>query len=450
MDEVDRYPAQPVYTKQSIETIQSSLQPVATEHSEQSQNVVISRSHEAYSQGVKRIAAMPSGGNQAKKETRRFLRDRKVRLSAVLKQVGGANPNLTEVFELRDGVNAWQRDDAPVVWYLKPKKKGGHRIICKLPPKMKAIHRMLGDAIAAQMPRNELLYGIRGSGRDDAARALKACQNAGFSCLAHVDIVDCFPRVNPDALYNLPLPKEVIQQQLDTRKIRFTGKPYGTLSDTCPLGSIWDILYGSHDITTHRPNGPTGLMQGSPASSAILAWLLRDIPQFEDAIVLLCFDNIAVAGLTWKATDRALMAIASHLARSPAGPFDLCAPAYSRGEPLEYLGYLFDAEREDVGIASGALRKIEKKLLAIEQRHASSQIRDPLFHLQIWSALLRFRAGFSAARHDGFELNYLLETALDTIAPFVPDTVLERHKLLFSPEGEEFRRAIGRFVHNRY
>ncbi|WBL33755.1 hypothetical protein O5O51_03330 [Sinirhodobacter sp. HNIBRBA609] len=432
-----------------LTVIQLPLQRVATENAKLRQNQVISGAHEAYCRGQHRIAAMSSSGNRAKKEVRRFLLDRKVRLSAALKQMGGVSPDLSEALTLCDRINPWLRDDAPVVWHFKPKPKGGHRVICKLPPKMKAVHRMLRDAIAAQLPRDELLYGIPGSGRDDAARALKACQNAGFSCLAHVDIVDCFQRVNPDALYELPLPKEVIHQQLDTRNIRFTGIPYGTLSNTSPLGSIWNALNGFLHTTTHRPNGPTGLMQGSPASSAILAWLLRDIPRSDDTVVLLCFDNIAVAGQTWMATERALTAIALHLARSPAGPFDLCAPTYSGSEPLEFLGYLFNSEREDIGIAPGALRRMELKLLAIEERHATSLIRDPLFYYEIWSALLRFRAGFSAAQHDGSELNYLLETTLDTIAPYVPDSTLELHNLLFSPEGKRFRDVIERFIHNR-
>ncbi len=80
---------------------------------------------------------------------------------------------------------------------------------------------MIAAAIAAQMPPSVPLYGILGASRDYAARAIKAIQNAGFTHLAKTDIRDCFQSVDPDALYSLPLPQEVIRTCLDPRNLTY-------------------------------------------------------------------------------------------------------------------------------------------------------------------------------------------------------------------------------------
>lgn len=156
--------------------------------------------------------------------------------------------------------------------------------------------------------------------------------NDGYTYHRYLDTTSCYSSVNPDALYSLPLPRMYIRLCLDTRSLTFRQTPSGRRVRSChtrPLGIASalaqtsaepgsDTEHGTandrlREITsTHSdehvrehhvlfPRKPgnerhgsiqihlgcldrqtvgrhPGLMQGSPASSAALAYLLRNLP----------------------------------------------------------------------------------------------------------------------------------------------------------------------------
>jgi len=124
--------------------------------------------------------------------------------------------------------------------------------------------------------------------------------------------------------------------------------------------------------------------------------------------------------------------LAAHFERCPAGPLALHDPIYADNEPVEFLGYLFDPTRREIGVSAGALEKLLRRLNPLESArerkmvgsHSAriSEIRhdtgvsaaDPLserFPVEIWSALRSFRAGFSQVPADAEELQYLKENS---------------------------------------
>ena len=371
-----------------------------------------------------RVRDASRNGKRMMPVMRNYLRNPQVRLSGALKALGsGASQG--QVYALKDRVNAWSGRYAPIRWYAKKKVDGRERIICSLPPELSAVHYMLKRPLEALLFREENLFGVKGHSRDALAHEVKSLQNQGYVYIATTDIVDCYPSIDPDALYELPLPKEVIRNTLDTRYMEF-GNITGNTDNT---GSK-DILVSYGDIC--NATGPRGLMQGSPLSSVILAWLLNGTPTSEDARAFLCFDNLIVLARSPNETRAMIDTLAAHFERCPAGPLALHEPTYADNEPVEFLGYLFDPSRPEIGLSYGALEKIVKWLNKFESSyergpvaaHSTSisevesdsaiPIGNPLWEgslMEIWNALRSFRAGFSQVPADAEELQFLRDNS---------------------------------------
>lgn len=388
------------------------------------------KAHENFTQSKGRLATLFATNQRTLPDVRSFLYDRQVRLSAALRALGG-DPTRQQAYDLRDQVNAWAEAYSPVAWYPKPKRNGGSRLISVLPPDLKAVHYMIAAIIDAHMPFAPSLYGIPGASRDDAARALKTLQSSGFHHLAKADIRDCFPSINPDALYQLPLPKEVIRQTLDYRTMTFTRA-----SDDGSKGAFADCRHSrgvSYD--NRNPSGPQGLLQGSPASSIILAWLLGGIPHGDDdVVVLLCFDNIAVAGRTAESVRVMIDTLAVFFSQCPAGPLELrdCEYYSGEGEPLDFLGYSFDPAEVAPVVCPRSLDKLEKALCEAEEEYQSQRL---IFPTGIWHVLRDARSGFSAAADDDLNLTRFIESTADILRPDSGPLVEHLHKNIFAPRG---------------
>ncbi|SEM53700.1 Reverse transcriptase (RNA-dependent DNA polymerase) [Gemmobacter aquatilis] len=287
-------------------------------------------------------------------------------------------------------VNPWREGYRPIRWHKHAKKTGGYRPICALPPDLKALHYVIAGALKAAFVPNDHIYGVTGRGRDEAARRLKEAQKAGLTYLAKLDIVDCFQSINPDSLYQLPLPKEVIRRALDTRNMTFEEwEPQKGTTDNQRLSGI--------PMLSHSESGPRGLLQGSPASNLILAWLLNDMPMPEGALVLICTDNLAVAAKDPTTRQTVIESLVAYFQRDcPAGPLNLCPAVYAGPgtEPLDFLSYEFDPDHAGIGIAASALSKLEGRLVDLED---DETLDDLTFALATWQALRSFRSGFSAA-----------------------------------------------------
>ncbi|WP_102225439.1 hypothetical protein [Acidimangrovimonas sediminis] len=406
--------------------------------------------HSVFTEKKARITKAVASGKNAKVKgaVREFLRCDQVRLSASLRALGGT-PEREAAMLLRDHVHAWKRDYAPIGWGFHAKSTVGVRPICKrMPLDLKAVHHMLAAALEAQFAPSVPLYGVRGHSRDDAARALKELQASGFPYLAKTDIRDCFQQVNPDALYRLPLPKEVIKHALDTRNLVFEE-----LGGQQANGASFAVLSSQTQMMSHVANGPRGLMQGSPASGVILAWMLNDIPAGTDQAVLLCNDNIVVAAAESAASREMVDTLFAYFRRHPAGPFALFHPVYADNAPLEFLGYLFDPERGDIGIAEKGRAKLDRRLDEADEADTAElhrrvmRYRDVLampgvirppspftdcYPVEHWRALRDFRSGFSAADTNGDELAFYLAMTADTAERRGEAHVARLHHHLFA------------------
>lgn len=392
---------------------------------------------------------------------RTALRHPQARLSAALRALGGS-PCREEAVALMARVNAWDEGYDPIHWRAKRKPSGGERYICRLPNELKAVHYLLKRPLEKLLSTDANIFGVKGHSRDDLAREIKDLQNRGFNNIAVTDIVDCYQSVDPDAVYQLPLPEEVKRRTLDLRYQILVEDNHGAQ----PQASFHDTvsLYG----TTQNARGPRGLMQGSPLSGVILAWLLNGLPSTKDARVYLCFDNLIVLARSPSETRAMADTLAAHFEQCPAGPLALCEPTYADNMPVGFLGYFFDPEQLGVGIDMNQRNKFLKKLNKAEAKQAGhyqevfdrhqAQRTSSLFDAhnpfrnhfpaEVWDALLSFRAGFPAASTNDPELlalvensRWLAERTKDAMTMFLHDHLFEARN---SEIGQTVRAIIKR------
>lgn len=413
--------------------------------------------YEVYHQRAEAIRSAPKSGKRLQPVIRDFLRSPHAKLVSAYKALGGgADPD--QVRSLSRQVDAWATDYPSIRWHPKAKPDGSSRPICILPPALKAAHHLIREVISQQTVPNGTLFGIPGASRDDLARQLKQLQNSGYIYLAKTDVIDCYQSINPDALYSLPLPQEVTRRALDTRSLCFsvTHHPDNASQSKQDFGSSGSIYEIDHNVS-----GPKGLMQGSPASGVVLAHLLVGLPDRADTKVMICFDNIVIAARTPTGSRAMADTLAARFERCPAGPLAMCEPEYADATPLDFLGYRFDPNRDDIGITEGALSQLEERLGFAEQKdmerlHALLETYEkaaanptqitpasPLLDappVNAWRVLRDWRAGFPAARSDGPELSHYLRTSVD--ATIAHPRFNHLHENLFAEPGRWENDAI--------
>lgn len=348
-----------------------------------------------------------------KKLIRKLQKDRNISQSYALKSVPEGTPKSV----VRRIAKSSMRADNPEVvryWHV-PRKRGAPRPVCSLPPVLKAKHRRLTDTIVAQLRLHPSIYGASSMAygenkllnHDKDAAAGRAAQLISDGWIvAESDIADCFQSFNPDGLYSLTslnIREEEIRQTLDYRKLRFEYVPR---TET-----------GLSSNTPTERSGPRGLLQGSPVSSAILAWVLdsvvRSLPQSDDIELVIAFDNILVAAREEAGLIGARRSLASALQWLPVGPLHLSEPKPLTEDGIIFLGYHIDPH--------GQLRIPEAKLSKLEGRLASNEChtQDEAFDqvLAVWE----FAGGYAAADCRREQLRpYLEEVAyhLSYIDPF--------------------------------
>lgn len=315
------------------------------------------------------------------------------------------------------------------------------------------MHYLIKEVISQQVVPDGTMFGISGASRDDLAKQLKQLQNSGYVYLAKTDVINCHQSINPDALYSLPQPKEVTHRALDTRNLCFleTCHPNHAAQANQDFGSPRSI----HEIN-HNVSGPKGLIQGSPASSIVLAHLLVGLPDSEDVRVMLCYDNIVIAARTPSGSRSMADTLAAQFERCPAGPLAMCETEYADNTPLDFLGYRFAPNRGDIGIAEDALSRLEERL-GIAEREDLEQLQamleaynrvvaDPAqitpasplldaFPVGVWRTLCDWRAGFPAANANGQEISHYLNASADVAALRGQPVIEHLHDNLFSEPG---------------
>jgi hypothetical protein len=287
------------------------------------------------------------------------------------------------------------------------------------------------------MKPSQQLFGLSAPKIPDESRQFGYCRNSAmlyiqklkfnkFHHMAELDIVDCFPSYNPDALYELSLPKEVIKNTLDTKHIQFQQK-----RGQC--NSIW-----SHDdcIGNGTPHGLRGLMQGSPVSSIILAIalnrVLNSLPKCRDTKVIVCFDNFVIASRTDAGLQSMINSLAGILRQCREGPFELHSPVYSTDEGFDFLGYRLSANGMHIGISPDRFTKLEARLSQLE---SLSEQNPKLDMLKIWRAITSFANGYSIIYDPREELSLYLEGFELTLTESDRDDLVTIQNMLFFPKG---------------
>jgi hypothetical protein len=254
-------------------------------------------------------------------------------------RVFGANAETQAVLELVRRVNAFAICPEPVEYWRVPKRNGGFRELCALPLPLKATNYMVKDVLEATLQPGAHLYAVRGKGRDREAREIKRVLDSGYEFAFVGDIRSCFACVQPNALYDLPLPQTVIRCTLDYRSMTFRHNQRKEDDDT-PCRAHECAL---HNASLPQRNGPHGLLPGSPSSNLVLAWLLNDLPASLPAQCTLFVntDNILVAARDAQVCRTAGRTLRIVLRRHRAGPFRLEGNVVAVEGGFERLGYEF-------------------------------------------------------------------------------------------------------------
>ena len=299
---------------------------------------MVQKAHNIRADRRRRIAkAFHAGDRKAlRKEVHAFFKDKWVKMSA-LHKAGERHPTSTGWEAAAKMLDPFTPFPEPVNWWPMPKAKGGCRIVCDLPRPLKAIHYMIADALYAQMDIPPFIFNLRGKGRNAATRALLEKLNAGYNSYRIFDVKDCFQNVNPEVIHKLPLPRRIIEHALiiENLSLQRVAKRNATEAGDIPSDTLLmeDVI----------ESGPAGLMQGSPASNVILAWLLRDLPQpdNDDWVLSVYADDLIVVAKQDNTLERVEQMLFGFFERPELGPLFLKKRAAGTGYAFDYLGCEF-------------------------------------------------------------------------------------------------------------
>jgi hypothetical protein len=224
----------------------------------------------------------------------------------------------------------------PVEWHHKPRRTSGYRKLCNFSDVEKMWHRLASDLIVAQHRPQPHIGDWPGRGRDMQMKQICAAICSGAQFVVCADVRTAFASVCTDALYQLPfLPEPIIRRAIDYRTHRFVRRERRTFASKIALA-----------MPDNLEVPPSGLMEGSPASNAIFAFLLDDLPDhLSDNIVAFCYcDNIILIATDIVVAQQAEIALIEYFASHRAGPFDAVTSLHSVREPFEHLGYTLQWE----------------------------------------------------------------------------------------------------------
>ncbi|WP_377190647.1 hypothetical protein [Ruegeria meonggei] len=421
--------------------------------------------HRVFSQQLRKLVVGRAEGKRRHILQRDFFRHPGVRQAAILKATKG-KIGREQAYSLARQVNPYAEQKHAVTTYPITKTSGGKRNICIMPPVLSAMHKIIKCALDAEFVRHPLLFGVKHYGRDQAAVQIQQLQREGYGNLWQTDIEDCLDSFNLDALYELPLPNQIIANALDTRNHNFSFQAHISkqeakkgaspetpdwaspenymVRDHSPIGSLTD------DIVCNT-RGPAGLMQGSPASSAILAWhlnaVLNDLPCIDDVRVIVCFDNLLVASRSEEGSRTIRDTLADSLGRCPFGPLTLHPPTSADPDHgIEFLGYNHPSDGSTIGVGQKARERLMRHLNTLEQKFDSGKFSDPeLETFAMWCTLLDFASGYSSTTDIVAEMADFVTTSSWIPATSNNPVLMHMHCRLFSqwnPFEETFFKTV--------
>lgn len=234
---------------------------------------------------------------------------------------------------------SYERLRQPVEWFHKRKASGGTRKVCDLPIGTKLFHVLAKDVLTATHNPGRHIGDWPGRGRDWLVQRLaEQLAKSHNQFVVVTDIRSCFASINPDVTYQLRhLPERFVRIVLDSRSQRFIRKPEGCIDRPITVLCISD----GEAI-------PRGLLEGSPASNAILAILLNDLAdQFEEGVsVFIYCDNIVLVAPDEEMAVRAGSTLRRYCSSGRLG----CLSLHQDGpfirpvtSSFDFLGYSFRA-----------------------------------------------------------------------------------------------------------
>ncbi len=361
-----------------------------------------------YSRLLTRLEAARSIGNRrtTRQAARNFIRSPVAR-QAMCWRLLGNEAHEEQVASLMEQVEPFHRYHRSIRFWREPKRSSGHRIVCALPLALKVTHRIIRDALGILIQPNEHIFDIKGRGRDRLTQAVAAAMEGPFTHAFVADIRNCFPSVNPEALNELPLPREVIRYALDYRNLRFRHDPSRE-------GQIVSSPYMDQGNPSPRRDGPSGVLQGSPASNLILAWLLNDMIEHipEGCRAFLISDDLIVLAPSSGEGDRVGEALVRYCGAHQAGPFVLEGAVVSVSQGYEKLGYQFGKSDltgdVTVDLSDFNSRRLQARLMEAVRKDASKGLQRPI---SAYQALYQSMTGFASVT----DRENLLDVHLDEI-----------------------------------
>lgn len=265
---------------------------------------------------------------------RAYLSRYVVKLDAAY-SVLGANASYEDASRLARRIDLYAPCCVPVLWRPIPKRTQGVRIVCKLPRVLRAAHLIIQDVLQAVYRPGGHAFNIKRRGRDVEARAIQAAMEKGYRYCYVGDLKDAFQAVNIEALYQLPLPNTVIRNMLDCRNLRLRR---------VRMDKTTHAIHTNINSTKRMPNGPSGLMQGSPVSNLILNWLFDSMPSVlpSDSEVFLFSDNVLVATKEEDQCRAVEQTLGQYFLTHQAGPFVIIGQVEPIESGIERMGYFYD------------------------------------------------------------------------------------------------------------
>ncbi|WP_299850377.1 hypothetical protein [uncultured Roseovarius sp.] len=266
--------------------------------------------------------------------------------AAYLFQAGVRWPNVSSWETEVAGFDPLHPMQHVVDWWRQPKIGDGFRYVCDLSAHLKAAHMMAADVVRAQMNVPCFIYNVKrshrfadGTGRGALVQRLLAQLRAGFVHYRIYDARDCFNSISPGALIppNLPLPWRIYENTLNLENLSFR---HDTVRERRHFA---DITFYRDIVNAEGASGPDGLMQGSPSSNVILAYLLQHAPQPDpqDGCILLYGDDLIALSRTPTIASRVDRAVTQFFEQPTLGPLQLHRRASGHLGSFEYLGYEF-------------------------------------------------------------------------------------------------------------
>nr|WP_298931132.1 reverse transcriptase domain-containing protein [uncultured Erythrobacter sp.] len=313
-----------------------------------------------------RAAQSTIGRPLLKKEIDRFLASHATQ-SLALYKIWQKEDRETAMSQWRQ----WQSPSVPyklqrlsvgkMAWYPKKRSTSGFRKICLLPTQLKMWHSLAKDLVCALYETGPHIGGWPGRSRDKQVREVAGVITSRDQWVVVADVVKAFASFNPNTIYQLhSLPENLLRRAIDSRRLKFTG---GMRSNPAwaPDKSMCDDL----------EMGPTGLLEGSPASNAIFSVFMDDLPDhMPDGITPFVYcDNIILVCPSEALAQQAATSLVEYLSRHQAGPFEVrydCQPVWHE---FDHLGYSIrhNGGFTSLGLASKNWMKLQRKIEGVAE-----------------------------------------------------------------------------------